>query len=352
MVFSLCTGQAPARLLMILLPLLLLAGGCATKPLQPQPAPPLIAEPPPEPKQPPKNTQRERRSEDYAIIIAEPADSYESLAQTYFGDSKLSYLISEFNKDAPIVVGKDVVIPLKPVNPGGLTADGYQTVPVLCYHRFSPKISTNKIDVSAETFDHQMAYLRDNGYNVITLKQLNDFIDYKQRLPKKSVLITIDDGWKTVRTIAYPILKKYGFSAVLFVYTDLMKSKQSSVALSWDDVKEMAASGLIEVESHTVSHTDLTKIADEKVMKELRESQRIIKAKIGKSPQFLAYPYGNFNDKVVATMKELGYKAGFTVIRGSNSFFYNNFSLSRSMVYNSGKTADFAKLLETSQQDR
>ncbi len=347
---GLLPGLWSVRLNSLFIFILLLVGGCATAP-QPQPEAPLIAELPPETKRPPKNTQRERRSDDYAIIIAEPSDSYESLAESYFGDRKLSYLISEFNNDAPVVAGKDVVIPLKPVNPGGLTADGYQTVPVLCYHKFSPKVSTNKIDVSAETFDRQMAFLKNNGYKVITLKQLYDFVDYKQRLPKKSVLITIDDGWKTVSTIAYPILKKYGFSAVLFVYTELMKSKPSSVALSWDEVKAMAESGVIEIESHTVSHSDLTKISDEKIIKELKESQRIINMKVGKSPQFLAYPYGNFNEKVVAAMKDLGYRAGFTVIRGSNAFFYNKFSLSRSMVYNSEKMGDFAKLLETSQKD-
>lgn len=349
-------GSFPASLLFICWLVLLSLGGCAS--FQRQQAAPAPAETLPETRQPlpettlpSRNVKRERRSEDYAIIIAEPADSYESLAETYFGDRKLSYLIAEFNKDAPVVTGKDVVIPLKPVNPGGLTVDGYQTVPVLCYHKFSPRVSTNKIDVSAETFDRQMAYLKSNGYTVITIQQLYDFIGYRQRLPQKSVLITIDDGWKTVKTIAYPILKKYGFSAVLFIYTELMKNKPSSVALSWDDVNEMAESGVIEIESHTVSHSDLTKIGDEKLVRELRESQRIIKAKIGRSPQFLAYPYGNFNDKVVDVMKELGYKAGFTVIRGSNAFFYNNYSLSRSMVYNSEKLGDFVKLLETSQKD-
>ncbi len=336
-------GQFPAWSLILLALIQLLAAGCATTPGQPQPAAPL------------DDTQSVKApksiSENYAVIVAGASDSYESLAETYLGNSKLGYLISEFNKDAPITVGKTVVIPLKPVNPGGLTAGGYQTVPVLCYHKFSPKTSTNKIDISAEAFDRQMAYLKNNGYNVITLRQFYDFIEYRQRPPKKSVLITIDDGWKSTKTIAYPILKKYGFSAVLFVYTELMKSKPSSITLSWDDLKEMAASGVIEIESHTVSHADMTKISEENIFRELKESRRIIKERTGIESHFLAYPYGNFNDKVVASMKDIGYLAGFTVIKGSNAFFYNNYSLSRSMVYRSEKIEDFSKLLETSQLD-
>jgi peptidoglycan/xylan/chitin deacetylase (PgdA/CDA1 family) len=295
----------------------------------------------------PPRTERESRSEDYVVIIADASDTYESLAKTYLGDEKLAYLISEFSDSAPIVPGKEVVIPIKPVNPGGIYSDGYQTVPVLCYHQFSPKKSKNKISVSEETFDRQMAYLKNNGYTVITLKQFDDFIEYRRRPPRKSVLITIDDGWRTVRTIAYPILKKYGFTAVLFLYTDLIKSKSSSVALSWDDVREMVESGVIEAESHTVTHADLTKIPGDQTRKELADSQSIIRSRTGVTSTFLAYPYGNFNHNVVEGMQKSGYKAGFTVIRGENAFFNNTWSLNRSMVFSSEKIEDFTKLLDT-----
>lgn len=325
-------------ILLVLLSLLV-AGGCATAP---QATTAAIAD-----VQTPVVRTREMRSEDYVVLIAESSDTYESLAATYLGDRKLAYLISEFNDNRPIIKGKDVVIPLKPVNPGGLFADGYMTVPVLNYHQFSVKKSTNKMIVSEETFARQMAYLKENGYNVITLAQFFDFIEYRRRPPPKSVLITIDDGWKSLKTIAYPILKKYGFTAVLFVYTDLIKNKPSSIALSWDDIREMASSGVIEVESHTVTHTDMTKLGEEQLRKELLESRRIIKEKTGITATFLAYPYGTFNDSVMGSIKETGYKAGFTVIRGSNAFFFNNFSLNRSMVFNSEKIADFSKLLDT-----
>lgn len=339
--------KLPGLLQLLAALLFFLPAGCVTTPSPVPPAPAVAVSTPEIPQAAPPTSNRERRSEDYVVIIAEASDSYESLAKTYLGDGKLAYLISEFNDSAPIVPGKDVVIPIKPVNPGGLYADGYQTVPVLCYHQFSAKKSKNRISVSAETFDRQMAYLKDNGYSVITLKQFDDFIEYRRRPPKKSVVITIDDGWKTVKSIAYPILKKYGFTAVLFVYTDLIKSKQSSVTLSWDDVREMVESGVIEVESHTVTHADLTKVGDDQIRKEVADSQKVIKARLGVTSTFLAYPYGNFNDSVVEAMQKSGYKVGFTVIRGENAFFHNTWSLNRSMVFNSEKIEDFSRLLET-----
>jgi peptidoglycan/xylan/chitin deacetylase (PgdA/CDA1 family) len=303
--------------------------------------------PAPKPAQTIPQPEREIRSAEYVILTAIPADTYESIARVYLGDEGLAYLISEFNRDAPILPGKEVVIPLKPANPGGIYHDGYQTVPVLCYHQISPKKSSSKITVSEETFERQMAYLRNYGYHVLTMKQFLYFIDNRRRPPKKSVVIALDDGWKSARTIAYPILKKYGFTAVLFLYTDLVESKQNPLTLNWDDVRFLKESGVFEIGSHTVTHSDLNKLSDDQLQRELKDSQRIIFEKIGVTTEVLAYPNGVFDERVIKTMKNLGYKAGFTVIKGGNPFFNNPFSLNRSMVYNSEKLDHFIKLLET-----
>jgi peptidoglycan/xylan/chitin deacetylase (PgdA/CDA1 family) len=299
----------------------------------------------------PETSGRVKISEDYAVVLASPSDTYELLAKKYYGNQGLAYVIAEFNKNQSIEPDREIVIPLKPVNPGGLYPDGYQTVTILCYHQFSKKKTNSKISISEEVFDQQMEYLKKNGYNVISLDTFYDFIGYKRRPPKNSVVITIDDGWKTMKTIAAPILKKYGFRATLFIYTDLIKSKPSNATLCWDDIKEMIDDGVVEVQSHTVSHADLTKLMDESLESELEESQRIIKEKLGINVTSLAYPYGAFNNQVIDKLKKYGYKDAFTVIKGSNAFFHNNFALNRSMVFNSEDIEDFTKLLETYKRD-
>jgi len=330
-----------SRALIVLFALLLiLSGGCVRVPA-----------PAPVPAPSPLPIARERRSSEYIILTASGAETYQSLARHYLADEKLSYIISEYNKDVPITAGRTIVIPLKPVNPGGLYQGGYQMVPVLCYHRFSIKKSSDKITVSAETFDRQMAYLKSNGYTVITLKIFNDFIEYRRRPPNKSVLITIDDGWKSAKTVAYPILKKYGFPVVLFVNTDNIKTKQNPDTLSWDELKELKDTGLFEIESHSVTHDDLIKISEEQLHRELGESKRLISSMLGITPTALAYPYGLFNRKTIDKMKQFGYRSGFTVIRGGNAFFFSPYALNRSMIYHSEKIEDFVKSLQTFRQD-
>jgi peptidoglycan/xylan/chitin deacetylase (PgdA/CDA1 family) len=297
-------------------------------------------------------TDLESRSTDYVVLILKGEETYESLARKYLGDKSLGYLIAEFNNQAQLKQGKEVVIPVSVSNPGGIYFDGYQTIPVLCYHRFSPNRSSDKITVSEETFDKQMAYLKNNGYTVITLKQLNDFIEHQRRPPKKSLVLTIDDGVKSVKTIAYPILKKYSFTAVIFVNTDNIKIKQNSVFLNWEELKELKNSGVFEIEQHSASHADLTSISDEQLQRELVDSKRILSEKLGITSQFVAYPYGLFNRNILATLKKHNYKLGFTVIRGANGSFNHPYTLNRSMIYNSEKIEDFTKMLVTYQQEK
>jgi peptidoglycan/xylan/chitin deacetylase (PgdA/CDA1 family) len=299
----------------------------------------------------PEVSNRARISEDYAVVMATSSDTYESLAEIFYGDQKLAYIIAEFNKNKKILSDEEVIVPLRPINPGGLYSEGYQTVPVLCYHQFSKKKSSSKISISEEMFDQQMEYLKKNGFTVISLNTLHNFLNYKRRPPKNSIVITIDDGWKTAKTIAAPILKKYGFTATLFIYTDLIRPKPNNVTLCWDEIKEMMNEGIVEVQSHTASHSDLTKLKEASIERELEDSKKIIKENLGINVKYLAYPYGNFNDQVIDKLKKYGYEVAFTVIKGGNAFFYNNYALNRSMVFNSNDIDDFTQLLETFKRD-
>ena len=292
-----------------------------------------------------ERSEQECRSSDYVVLHLQQGESYQSLAGKYLNDERLSYLISDFNNNAQLKPGARIVVPLRGFNTGGVYPDGYQTIPVLCYHRFSPARSSDKITVSEETFDRQMAYLKQQGYHVITMQQFLDFIEFRRRPPKKSVLITIDDGVKATKTIAYPILKKYGFTAVAFIITDYIKTKPNSVFLNWDELKELKDSGVLEIENHSASHCDLTSIKDEQLDRELNESRRVLAEKLGVTTKCLAYPYGLVNKKVMDAMRKYDYRLGFTVIRGGNGAFFHPLMLRRSMVYNSDKMEDFTKML-------
>ena len=334
---------------LLTLPLLLMAG-CAGLPIQPQPPPSppfqLPLPPPPQPK-PPIQTYA-RLFPEFVAVIAQPGDTFSSLAAKYLNEPSLDWFIAEFNNSESLSPGQELIIPLKVREKGGLTLQGYQTVPVITYHKFS-KNKADAMTVTEKAFEEQMRFLKQQGYRVITLDEFFAFLDFKSQIPKKSVVITIDDGWRSAYEIAFPILKKYGYPATLFVYTDLISP--SDKALDWDLIREMAQGG-IDMQCHTKTHRKLERDGQESfreffeaVKKELTESAKIIKRRLNKDVKYLAYPYGDTNPLVVAFLMKLGYRGGFTVERESNPFFIHPYRIKRAMIYGHFDLQDFEKNL-------
>ncbi len=276
------------------------------------------------------------QSEDYAICRLEGGETSFSLAERFLGDAKKSWVIEDANRGIPFERSQVIVIPLKEVNKGGLTVDGYRVVPILCYHRFAENCKSPQC-MPTHIFDQQMKYLKDNNYRVVTLEEVLGFLNYRHPLPRRSVVITIDDGYRSGYNITYPILKKYGFTATLLIYTDYVGISKS--AITWDQLREMKADGF-EVGSQTVSHADLTKRRvgeDDKayiarVKRELLVSKRIIDKKLNQDTIYLAFPYGRYNQRILNICDQVGYEMAFSVKRGGNPFFSDPLTLGRDPI--------------------
>lgn len=281
-------------------------------------------------------TARVFQSDEYIVYKLQKKETPETLAEKFLGDRKKSWVIEDANEDVSFENNKIIIIPLKETNIGGLTANGYQVVPIICYHRFANDCKSS-LCMPSHIFEQQMKYLDDNGYRVINLAQLTEFIEYRKALPKKAVIISIDDGYRSFYDVGYPILKKYGFTATMFVYTDFVGSCRN--AITWKQLARLKANGF-EIGSHTLSHSDLTKrkVGEDtqaylaRVENELRVSKEIIDKKIGQETVFLAFPYGRFNKNVLEISERLGYRAAVTVKRGSNPFFANPLILKRTQI--------------------
>ncbi len=289
---------------------------------------------------------------DFKVVRAGQNDTLSTLAQRYLNDRTKGWMIAEYNDIRSVNSGQEIIIPLKPFSKGGLFDTGYQTVPVLSYHRFTMnKKSANRMVVTQAAFEAQMSYLKQNGYTVITLSQLYDFLDFKDQIPQKSVVITIDDGFRSAFDIAYPILKKLGHPATFFLYTGLVGSKK---AMSWNQIKELAKNGF-DIQSQSRTHRDMSKLLPDenfkayvsRIEKEITWAQKIIRDKIAYTPVFMAYPYGKSNDLVIALLKKHGFRGGLTVRRGSNPFFTDNFKVKRAMIYGNYDLKTFRKNLNT-----
>lgn len=288
--------------------------------------------------------------DDFILVKPRSKDTLSSLAEKYLNDRSKGWVIAEFNTIRTVNPGQELVIPLRPFRKGGLKTCGYQTVPILAYHNFS-KTSASKMVITESAFEEQMKFLKENGYNVITLDQLLDFMDFKEQIPEKSVVITIDDGWKSNIDITFPVLRKYGFPATLFVYTDFIGGKK---AMTWEQIKKLEEEGF-DIQCHTKIHRNLTKLKKEEsfneyfhsLEREISHPKRVIKRKLGKECTYLAYPYGETDNLVIALLKKYGYRAAFTVNRGGNPLFIDNYRINRSVIYGEYNMAEFKKNLVT-----
>jgi peptidoglycan/xylan/chitin deacetylase (PgdA/CDA1 family) len=290
------------------------------------------------------------RDDDFVIVTARAGDDAASLAQRYLGDARKEWWIAEYNGSAEIRPGQVVVIPLSPRNRIGVYHDGFQTVPVLCYHRFGTRAS--KLTVTPAAFTAQMDYLARNGFHVVTLAELADFVAGRAPLPKKSVVITIDDGYRATYDIAYPILRKYGFPATVFLYSDFVGAGD---ALTYPQMKELIASGLVAIQPHSKSHANLTlRLPDEtdaryrdRLRREVDVPVDVIRERLAVPSLAYAYPYGDVNETVVDVLARKGVTLGLTVTPGGNGFFAYPYMLRRSMVFGNEDLESFKARLQT-----
>ncbi len=170
------------------------------------------------------------------------------------------------------------------------------------------------------------------------MKRLARFLEGKEPLPAKTVAITIDDGYRSTYEIAYPILRKFGFPATVFLYTDFVGA---SDAMTWAQMKEMMASGLIDIQPHSKSHANLTLRLPgetdakykERIKREVDVPVAVLRERLGEGSFTYAYPYGDVNEWVVDLLTRQNVSQGVTVTPGGNGFFAYPYMLRRSMVF-------------------
>ena len=296
-----------------------------------------------------------RTSEDFVVVVAREGETAETLAKRYLGGAERAWVISDFRDGAPIKSGDVVVIPIRPRRLGGIEADGLQVVPILTYHDIEV-VSKSRFAITAELFEQQLRYLKQNGYVGITLDELARFLQFEQPLPKKAVVITIDDGYKSAKTIAAPLLKRYGFPATFFIYTDFIGAGRN--ALTWDELRELKAEGF-DVQGHSKSHSNLAlppggeSSGDRSswLDAEIVATKQLMEKRIGAEVRYFAYPYGGFDSDVVARVKSAGYKVGFGAKKGSNPFFIDRYRLKRYSVFMEKDLTKFVQMLQTFEKD-
>src|SRR3990170_2313981 len=269
-----------------------------------------------------------RTSEEFMVVVAREGDTAETLAARYLKGADRAWMITDFRDGAPIKPGDVVVIPLRPRRLGGIEADGHQVVPVLTYHDIEA-VSKGRFAITAELFEQQLRYLKENGYVGITLDELDRFLRYEQ-----------------------PLQKKYGVPATFFIYTDFIGAGKN--ALTWDELRELKAEGF-DVQGHSKTHSNLAvppaneSSADRaaRLDSEIVATKQLMEKRIGADVRYFAYPYGGFDPDVVAKVKAAGYQVGFGTRKGSNPFFMDRYRLKRYNVFMEKDLTKFIQMLQT-----
>ena len=209
------------------------------------------------------------------------------------------------------------------VEPTPIPINRHAQVVVLGYHRIVDNVRHANTEISKAEFEEQMQQIKDNGFTVIPLQDLLAWKRGEKDIPAQSVVITLDDGWKSQYEVAWPILKKFDYPCTLFIYTDYVRGgpRTGGESLSWEQIAEMRDGG-VDIQGHTISHKDLrgprrgtapTPEYDEWLWRELHDSKQMIEQRLGVKVNVLALPYGLYNAHVQEMAKKAGYEAIFTV---------------------------------------
>ncbi|WP_050613962.1 polysaccharide deacetylase family protein [Bacillus testis] len=211
-------------------------------------------------------------------------------------------------------------------------------IPVLMYHHFDYN-KQNGLTVNPNVFYQQMKLLKDQGYTTLTSQDVIDIENGKAKLPAKPLMITMDDGYESNYTYVYPALKKLGMKATIFIITDYVEHPENHPSpypkLTWKEMEEMSASGVISFQSHTNNlhfvqngsgaiagpliingkrETDQEFRA--RVYNDLLLSKRLLEEHLGKPVTTIAYPVGNYSQASEELVKQAGFQMSLTTKPG------------------------------------
>ncbi len=208
---------------------------------------------------------------------------------------------------------------------------------VLIYHRFGESRYPTT-SVAVDRFREQMAYLRDNGYQVVPLAQVVDALKQHRPLPERAVVITIDDGYQSVYHAAWPILRSFHYPFTVFLNVQAVAGGFSSI-LDWRQIAEMQRAG-VDFEDHSFAHnrladwpTGMDEAAYRRwIAADLAKGAAILTQRLGQRPKCFAIPYGEYNRIVLEEAKKIGYEAILTQDPGAVSGETDRFRIPREPI--------------------
>lgn len=192
-------------------------------------------------------------------------------------------------------------------------------VPILVYHDIHPTAKSS-MTISTKKFEQQLLWLKENGYTVIPLRDLVDYLQGKRAsLPRKSVVITADDGRSSVYEYMWPLVRKYKVPVTLFVYTSPISN--AKWAMTWEQLRELKETAYFDIQGHTYWHPNFKqerkKLSAEEYRKLLHanlvKAKEIVDKKLGTDITLLAWPFGIYDPDLELEASKAGYEMAFSI---------------------------------------
>lgn len=228
-------------------------------------------------------------------------------------------------------------------------------IPVLCYQRIGDHfIAGSGETIDERDFEEQLQYLNEMHYTTITPAQWMDHAQHDKPLPPNPILLTFDEGYADHYRIVYPLLQKYNMTATFFVTTD--RINKEPLYMTWQELSEMQEHGF-QIASQGSTHSLLTKLSNQALLAQLTDSRSKLQEELDTSADYFSYPAGRYDMRVMEAVKQVGYRAAFSMTIGRISTFSEPFALNRIVIYrnehpfyNFWLRLKFAHLLSTLQQ--
>ena len=237
-----------------------------------------------------------------------------------------------------VIIAATILTYFCPKASAAVNLDEYVCLPVLMYHSVRPW-GSDKDSITPAEFENDLKFLKENGYQTITMTDLLNFVDGRGKLPEKPIMLSFDDGYYNNYKYVYPLLKQYDMRIVLSIianatdkFTRRPSDSEGYSHITWGQLNEMIASGHAEVQNHTydLHATNKGRIGCKQkdgepleeyravLSEDLAKSQAMIYVMTGEMPSTFAYPYCKYNDNTVTILKELGFRASFSCNFGIN----------------------------------
>ena len=201
------------------------------------------------------------------------------------------------------------------------------SIPILMYHSVGREVQSRRdtfLNVSADGFRRQMQALVSLGFRARSCCEVINAIRNRRQLPKRTIVITFDDGFRCVREIAAPILESHGFPATVFVVPDWIADTEFRILdagrmnlplMDWQAIRELQAMNW-EIGGHTLSHPHLDTMNADAALEQIREGKIAVEAQIRTSLQTFCYPFGHWNAHTPAAVQKAGFAGACTVMSG------------------------------------